>query len=84
MVQILCPACKALVEVCEKTVAEHDGCPMGGMRYVPSPKTFKAGAGAPAVEVLGIKPARGICKDGQLHEGIVVIARVTQPDPKVN
>ena len=57
---------------------------MGGMHYVASPKTFKAGAGAPSVEVIGAKPVRAVCEDGQWREGLVVLARMRQPDPRVN
>jgi hypothetical protein len=67
---IICRACNALVAVTDKTVATHqhkgEECPMSGMRHVPS-RSWKLGAGAPSVELLGMKPLRECSSCGESH-----------------
>ena len=86
-VSIICPVCRDLVEVVDKALVRHrGGCPMSGMRYVPSP-TFKTGAGGPSFEVLGVKTVEpGTCEDcGREHDGATAaLVRIRVPDPSAN
>jgi hypothetical protein len=86
-VSVVCPKCRELVPVIEKTVQEHGECPVGGMRYVPSPRMFKAGAGGPEFEVLATRPViKAPCEDCKREHvaGIEVLVRVNLPNPGVN
>lgn len=90
-VKLICPVCRDLVEVIDKTVADHlregEPCPMSGMRHCPSPR-FKSGPGGPSLEVLGARniPKMGIACDtcGEDHGGFEVLARMHRGDPSVN
>lgn len=85
-VSVICPHCKELVPVVEKTIQQHGDCPVSGMRYVPSPARIKAGAGGPEFEVLATRPLTAQCDDCHREHiaGIEALIRVNMPDPTVN
>ncbi len=83
-VSVVCPKCKRLVPVIDKVIQEHGDCPVGGMRYVPSPRTFKAGPGGPEFQVLAAKPVRARDADGQEHSGVAALIGVKMPNPEMN
>ena len=82
---MVCPKCKELVPVVDKTIQEHGECPVGGMRYVPSPPRFKAGLGGPEFEVMAAKPVSMACPDCKIdHKGTATLVRVNVPNPTVS
>ncbi len=83
-VSVVCPKCKQLVPVTDKVIQEHGDCPVGGMRYVPSPRKFKAGPGGPEFEVLATKPVTMECDQGHQHNGIAALVGVKMPNPELN
>lgn len=85
-ISVVCPKCKQLVPVLDKVIQEHGDCPVGGMRYVPSPRTFKAGPGAPEFEVLATKPVTMECAEcgGIKHSGVAALVNVKMPNPEMN
>jgi len=84
-VSIICRKCGVLVSVVDKIIAERNGCETGGMRYVPSPRVFKAGHGAPAVEVIATDTLDVPCQScGETHVAALALLKVSQPDPSVN
>lgn len=79
-VSIPCPLCKMIVSVVDKTIAEHNDCPAGGMTYVPSP--FRSGSpSGPKIEILAKKPIK--CS-GCGISGTLALCKVTRPDPTMN
>lgn len=87
-IKIICWICKELVEVKDKTIADHNDCPVSGMRYIPSPRVIRSGAGGPSIEVLAARPVNttGIpCPScGDDHGGIEIVGRINTPDPTLN
>ena len=84
-VSVVCPKCKDLVPVVDKTIQVHGDCPAGGMRYVPSLRGFKAGPGGPSFELLATKRVSMTCSDCNVeHKGIAALFKVNMPDPTVN
>ncbi len=85
-ISIVCPKCNELVPVIDKTIQKHGECPIGGMRYLPSPRTFKAGAGGPEFEVVATRLLKARCDDCSRERvaGIEMLVRVNVPDPTVN
>lgn len=83
---VICPKCRELVPVIDKTIQEHGACPVGGMRYVPSPVKAKAGPGGPEVEILATRPVKAQCDgcSGEHVAGIAALVKVTAPNPTVN
>jgi hypothetical protein len=79
-ISVVCPVCKELTPVVDKTITEHRDCPAGGMHYVPSPRVFQAGPGAPKIEVLGAKPIQ--CKCGA--RGAELLLKVTPSKAGLN
>ena len=77
---IVCPACKDLVPVVEKTIAEHHDCPAGGMRYIPSPPKFQSSPGGPKIELVAAKPVQ--CECGE--SATMLLLKVTPPRMGVN
>jgi hypothetical protein len=80
----VCPICRDLVTVIDKTIAMHGDCPMSGMRYVPSPRSFQQHAGGPKFEVIASKPLRLECEPGCGHDGKLILAKVTLPKAELN
>jgi hypothetical protein len=85
---LICPKCKELVPVVDKRIEEHGDCPVGGMRYVPSPVRFKAGPGAPEIEILATRPVKVVCNGGDgcagEHKGIAALVKIDWSNPQVN
>lgn len=87
-IKIICWVCKELVEVRDKIIAEHNDCPVSGMRYIPSPRITKSGPGGPSFEIVAARPLEetGIScpRCGDDHGGIELLGRINVPDPTVN
>ncbi len=82
-VSVVCPKCKQLVPVIDKVIQEHGDCPVGGMRYVPSPR-FKAGPSGPEFQVLATKPVTLDCDAGHKHSGVAALVQIKMPNPEMN
>lgn len=84
-ISVICPKCKELVPVVERTISEHNACEAGGMYYAPSPRGFKAGPGGPTVTVLASKAERKHCDGCQKeHTLISALVKVDRPNVSVN
>lgn len=82
---IICPGCKELVPVVDRVIADHGDCEMAGMRYLASPRAFRAGPGAPSLEVVATKRISTMCEGcHKEHSGLAVIVRVSPGNPSVN
>jgi hypothetical protein len=83
---VICPVCRELVQVVDKKLVDHhEGCPASGMYYAPTPMGWKSGAGGPSFEILGARRASVECEGcSETHEGMMVFARATIPNPNVN
>jgi hypothetical protein len=79
---IICPACKDLVPVIDRTISEHHECPAGGMRYVPSPLKLQSYAGGPKIELLAAKPIQ--CPTCEKGHAIAMLVKVTPPRAGLN
>jgi hypothetical protein len=81
---IVCQICRDLVPVVEKTIAVHGDCPMSGMRYVPSPRTFQQHAGGPKIEIIASQKVYGSCDKGHDHARFLCLAKITPPKAELN
>ena len=84
-ISIICPRCKDLVPVIDRTISEHGDCEAGGMRYIPSPRSFSSGPGSPSFKVLATKETKLSCPScGGEHGGLEALVEMRVPDPRRN
>lgn len=84
---LVCPGCHELVDVVDKTIAQHGTCELSGMHYLPSPRMISGGQpGGPRVEIVASKSmgSRHCDRCHEDHHVVGALLKVTAPNPSNN
>jgi len=84
-ISVVCPICKQLTPVVDKTIMAHGEYAASGMRYLPSPIKISSVAGGPRFEVMAARPILVECSEcHESHEGVAALVSVHVPNPQCN